>query len=169
MANARIFLQRMPDAIVHANAISRLREKGVMALCIVLLFFAALAVASPAWAAGENGIAVIYPDIGEPYHGIFAKIIEGIEDKVGSRVANHPVRADTDIAVLKASLLRQDTRVVIALGRQGIKTATALNSGIGVVAGGVLTVPGNEARTQPGMRLSPEPPLSFARTEERVP
>ena len=140
-----------------------------MALCIVLLFFTALAVASPAWAAGENGIAVIYPDIGEPYHGIFAKIIEGIEDKVGSRVADHPVRADTDIAVLKASLLRQDTRVVIALGRQGMKTATALNSGIGVVAGGVLTVPENEARTQPVISLSPDPALLFARMKALMP
>ena len=64
----------------------------VMLLGVVLLFFTALVVTSPAWAAGEDAIAVIYPDIGEPYREIFAKIIEGIEDKVGTRVANYPVR-----------------------------------------------------------------------------
>ncbi|MDO8811122.1 MAG: ABC transporter substrate binding protein, partial [Gallionella sp.] len=136
----------------------------------MLLFVAtALAVTSPAWAAGGNGIAVIYPDIGEPYHGIFAKIIEGIEDEVGSRVANHPVRADTDIGGLKAGLLRQNTRVAIALGRQGMKTATALNNDIKVVAGGVLTVPENEARGLPVISLSPDPALLFARMKALMP
>src|SRR5450759_2601909 len=105
-------------------------ESLVMLLGVVLLFFTALVVTSPAWAEGEVTIAVIYPDIGEPYREIFAKIIEGIEDKVGSRVANYPLRSDTDIGVLKASLLRQNTKVVLALGRQGMKTAKALNNDI---------------------------------------
>ncbi|MDE2117643.1 MAG: hypothetical protein KGJ19_03505 [Betaproteobacteria bacterium] len=140
-----------------------------MLLGIVLLFFTALAFTSPAWAVGEDRIAVVYPDIGEPYHGIFDKIIEGIEDKVGARVANHPVRADTDIGVLRASLLSQNTKVVIALGRQGMKTATAVSSGLKVVAGGVLTVPENEARGLPVISLSPDPALLFARMKALMP
>ena len=141
---------------------------GLM-LGVMLLFFTALAVTSPAWAAGEDRIAVIYPDIGEPYRGIFTKIIEGVEDKLGARVASHPVRADTDPSVLKASLLRQNTRVVIALGRQGMKAVTALNGDIGVVVGGVLTVPENEARGQPVISLSPDPVLLFARMKMLMP
>ena len=144
-------------------------ESLVMLLGVVLLFFTALVVTSPAWAEGEVTIAVIYPDIGEPYREIFAKIIEGIEDKVGTRVANYPLSSDTDIGVLKASLLRQNTKVVIALGRQGMKTATALNNDIGVVVGGVLTVPENEARGQPVISLSPDPALLFARMKALMP
>ncbi|OGS95821.1 MAG: hypothetical protein A3H31_08025 [Gallionellales bacterium RIFCSPLOWO2_02_FULL_57_47] len=140
-----------------------------MLLRVVLLFLTALVVASPAFAAGKDAIAVIYPDIGEPYHGIFEKIIEGIEDKVGSPVANHPVGADTDIGVLKASLLQQNTKVVIALGRQGMKTATALNNNISIVVGGVLTVPENEARAQPVISLTPDPALLFARMKALKP
>lgn len=128
-----------------------------------LLLFTALAAMSPAWATAEDRIAVIYPDIGEPYREIFTKIIEGIEDKLGVRVASHPVRADTDLRALKASLLRRNTRVVIALGRQGMKTAMALDNDIGVVVGGVLTVPEEEARLQPVVSLSPDPALLFAR------
>lgn len=142
---------------------------AVLLLGAALLFFTALAVASPAAAAGEERIAVVYPDIGEPYREIFTKIIEGIEDKLGARVASHPVRADTDIRVLKASLLRQNTRVVIALGRQGMKAAAALGNGIGVVVGGVLTVPENEARGQPVISLSPDPALLFARMKALMP
>jgi len=112
---------------------------------------------------------VIYPDIGEPYRGVFTKIIEGVEVKLGARVASHPVRTDTDIRALKASLLRQNTRVVIALGRQGMKAAAALNGGIGVVVGGVLTVPENEARAQPVVSLSPDPALLFARMKALMP
>lgn len=130
---------------------------------------AALAVTSPAWAAGEDKIAVIYPNINEPYRGIFEKIIEGIEDKIGIRVADYPVHADTNIAVLKASLLQQNTSVVIALGRQGMKTAMSLNNGIGVVVGGVLTVPENEARGIQVISLSPDPALLFARMKALMP
>ncbi len=157
-----------PYVIAQRGAEAKGRLATVL-LGIVLLFFVALAVTSPAWAAGGERIAVIYPDIGEPYRGIFAKIIEGIEDKLGARVANHPVRADTDIGALKASLLSRNTRVVIALGRQGMKTATELHNGIGVVVGGVLTVPENEASAQPVISLSPDPALLFARMKALMP
>ena len=138
-------------------------------LGIVLLFFAALVVTSPVWAAEGASIAVISPDIGEPFRGIFAKIIEGVEDKLGARVSNYPVRADTDIGVLKARLLHQNTRVVIALGRQGMKTALALDNGILVVVGGVLTVPESEAFGQPVISLAPDPALLFARMKMLMP
>lgn len=149
--------------IGYANSLFRLREKGVIALCAVLFFSSVLAVTSRVWSAGDDSIAVIYPDIGEPYRSIFEEIIKGVEDKVGTHVAIYPVSSDTDIAALKASLLHQKTRVMIALGRQGMKTATALDNGIGVVVGGVLTVPENEARGQPVITLSPDPALLFAR------
>ena len=48
---------------------------------------------------------------------------------------------------MKSSLLRQNTKVVIALGQQGMKTAMALNKDFIVEVGGVLTVPESEART----------------------
>ena len=114
-------------------------------------------------------IAVIYPDIGEPYRQIFAKIIEGIQSEVGAKIGNYPVRADTPISNVKTSLLNQHTKVVIALGRQGMQTATALNNGIGVVAGGVLTVRENEAHTQRMISLAPDPAMLFARMKRLMP
>lgn len=152
--------------ICHARAKGRL---AAVLLGVVLLFFTALAVTLPAWAAGEDRIAVIYPDIGEPYRGIFEKIIDGIEDQAGTPVAKYPVQYDTDIGALKSSLYRQNTKVVIALGRHGMKTAAALDRNIWFVVGGVLTVPESEARMQPVISLSPDPALLFARLKVLMP
>ena len=108
-------------------------------------------------------------DIGEPYRGIFEKIIDGIEDRAGTPIAKYPVQYDTDIGALKSSLYRQNTKVVIALGRQGMKTAAALDRNIWFVVGGVLTVPESEARMQPVISLSPDPALLFARLKVLMP
>lgn len=166
MVSGQIFLPDMPGLIRHASVLG---QKAELWLGVALLFFMVLIVTPPAWAVEENAIAVLYPDIGEPYRGIFEKMIEGIEDKVGNRVASHPVRPDTDIDVLKANLHRQNTKVVIALGRQGMKAVMALNNGIKSVVGGVVTVPKSEALGQPVISLSPDPALLFARMKMLMP
>jgi hypothetical protein len=58
-----------------------------------------------------------------------------------------------------AELRKQDIRVVIALGRQGLKAAAGLDRSFEVVAGAVLAVGENEAKeksvtTQPMAELS---------------
>ena len=75
MVNAPTLSFGIPDSV----SLSRLMEKGMMALLIAT----ALLFTSPAWSAGEDEIAVIYPDIGEPYHSIFEQIIQGIAGFVG--------------------------------------------------------------------------------------
>ncbi|MFZ2541312.1 MAG: hypothetical protein WAW75_05995 [Gallionella sp.] len=130
----------------------------------VLLFFAAWA-----GAAEEAPITVLYPDIGEPYRGIFEKIIEGIKAKVDVPLTHHALRAGTDIDELRTSLKIRNTKVVIALGRQGMKAATPLNNGIKVVVGGVLTVPKSELSKGSIISLAPDPALLFAHMKELVP
>ncbi len=118
---------------------------------------------------GAGGIAVIYPDIGEPYRSVFAQIIDGIEAKAKGRVTNFAVGPNVNIGELRDALRRQDTRVVIALGRQGIKIASTLEGDIGVVVGGVLTATENEARSLQVNSLSPDPALLFARLKKMMP
>ena len=122
-----------------------------------------------AQASGGGSIAIIYPDIGEPYRSVFTQIIEGIEAKTKGRVSNFAVGPNVDIGELNNSLRRQDTKVVIALGRQGVKVASALDSGIGVVAGGVLTATENEIRNLQVNSLTPDPALLFSRLRGLMP
>ena len=120
-------------------------------------------------ALGAGDLAIVYPDIGEPYRSIFAKIIEGIEQSVRGTVRHYPVGAGTDPAELGAQLRRNGTRVVIALGRQGLKATAGLERGIPVVAGGVLAVPESETQVVSGISLAPDPALLFARLKGLVP
>ena len=165
MLNTSTFSPGMPVQAYCVEFNARLVE---LLRRIAVLFFIVLAVILPVWSAGEDSIAVIYPDIGEPYRDIFNEIIKGVEDRVGTQVSSYPVSADTDIAALKDRLLHQNAKVVIALGRQGMKTATTLNDGA-VVVGGVLTVPESDAKRQPVITLSPDPALLFARMKALMP
>jgi putative ABC transport system substrate-binding protein len=116
-----------------------------------------------------GSIAVIYPDIGEPYRSVFAQIINGIEEKAKGRVSNFAVGPNVDVGELNDSLRRQDTRVVIALGRQGVKVASALEGNYGVVVGGVLMAPGDEVRNLQVNSLSPDPALLFSHLKGMMP
>ncbi len=116
--------------------------------------------------AGE-AVAVLFPDIGEPYRKVFTEIIDGIEDGGKLRVRSYPVAGNADLAELQATLKRNGSRVVIALGRQGVKAASGLEPALGVVVGGVSSVP--DADKLSGISLSPDPALLFARLKSLLP
>ena len=122
---------------------------------------------SDALAAGA--LAVVYPDIGEPYRSIFANIIEGIEDTVKIAVRHYPIAPNADPADLGAQLKRNGTKVVIALGRQGLKAASIVERDLPVVVGGVLTVPESDSRNVSAISLTPDPALLFERLKSMLP
>jgi putative tryptophan/tyrosine transport system substrate-binding protein len=113
-------------------------------------------------------MAVIYPDIGEPYRSIFAKMIEGIEDSAKSVVRSYPIAPGADPGDLNAQLKRSGVKVVIALGRQGLKIASTLDRDMPVVVGGVLTAPDNDNRNLTSISLTPDPALLFARLKSML-
>lgn len=118
----------------------------------------------------ESGnIAVLYPELGEPYRGIFAKIIEGIEAQIGARVASYAVGGTLKEPDVLANLKRQEIKVVIALGRQGMKAASSLEREFGVVVGGVVSAPGDEVRNFSVISLAPDPGMLFERLKHFMP
>jgi putative ABC transport system substrate-binding protein len=117
---------------------------------------------------GES-ISIIYPDIGEPFRAIFATIIEGIEEKTKTKVQSYPLGPNLDPAELNIQLKKNGAKVVIALGRQGLKTAAGLDNTIAVVIGGVLSVPEPDSRNLTGISLTPDPGLLFMRLKNLLP
>jgi putative tryptophan/tyrosine transport system substrate-binding protein len=133
------------------------------------LIACALACVAPrVTAEGAKSLAVIYPDIGEPFRSVFGKIIEGVEEHVKGRVVSFPVGSNASTQDIAAELRRLDVHVVIALGRNGLKAATALDKDVGVVAGGVISVPEGEARGTVHS-LAPDPALLFAQLKSLLP
>ncbi|MES2091606.1 MAG: ABC transporter substrate binding protein [Pseudomonadota bacterium] len=116
-----------------------------------------------------RAIAVVYPDIGEPYRGVFTAIIEGIEDRTKSRVTSFAVGPNANGQELSGELRRRDIRVVIALGRNGLKATSQLDRTVSVVAGGVLSVPEPEAQGLAVLSLAPDPALLFAKLKTFMP
>jgi putative ABC transport system substrate-binding protein len=128
---------------------------------------AALALCAPTPDAQAEALAVIYPDIGEPYRKVFSEIISGIEEQSRARARGYPLAANADPAELQASVRAGGARVVIALGRQGMKAAAGLEPSVAVVIGGVSAVP--EADKLNGISLMPDPALLFAQLKLLVP
>lgn len=121
-------------------------------------------------AGGSIGpIAVLYPDIGEPYRSVFWKIIEGIEDKTNAKVASYAVGPNFNPQTVSSDLKRQDIKVVIALGRNGLKAAGTLDREFGVIGGGVVSPPENETRSGTILSLAPDPSLLFSRLKALSP
>lgn len=144
------------------------------ALLAGILGMAALFDSGPAYSAvpgrGETSrVAVVYPDIGEPYRSVFEQIISGIEDKTGGKLPAFVVGADTDLGKLKSDLRSQGVRVVIALGSQGVRFASTLDRDMGVVVGGILSPPERELRDVPVKSLSPAPALLFSHLKILMP
>lgn len=114
-------------------------------------------------------IAVVYPDLGEPYRSVFVQIIEGIEDAAGAPVRQYAVGSNADPSELRAQLKRNGVKVAITLGRQGLKAMSGLDKDIAVVAGGVLSLPETESRNLLAVSLTPDPALLFSRLKNLLP
>jgi putative ABC transport system substrate-binding protein len=72
-----------------------------------------------------------------------------------------------DAAELNATLKQNGTKVVIALGRQGLNATSGLDREISVVVGGVLLL--SDAENVAGISLTPDPALLFARLHALLP
>ncbi|CUI09409.1 ABC transporter substrate binding protein [Massilia antarctica] len=120
---------------------------------------------------GEPGaprpVAILFPDLADPVRKVFTDIIGGIEEQLRQRVQAWPLAPAPDTAELGAALRRQGVRVVIALGRQGLKVAETLDPALGLVVSGISSLPDGDRHT--GICLSPDPALLFARLRSLAP
>jgi putative ABC transport system substrate-binding protein len=110
-------------------------------------------------------VAVLYPDLGDPFRRIFTEIIDGIEDQSRQPVHGYAIGAGQDAGELAGQLKRAGTKVVIALGRQGIHAATGIE--YPTVISAVSTVA--DLDKQAGILLAPDPQLLFAQLKGLVP
>jgi putative tryptophan/tyrosine transport system substrate-binding protein len=120
-------------------------------------------------AEGSGGLAVLYPDIGEPFRSVFASILDGIREQVRQPVPAFAVAGDSPPFNLAEELRRREVRVVIALGRSGLKAAAGLDRSTGVIAGCVIGAPESQAQSYTVHSLAPDPALVFAQLRRMVP
>lgn len=108
--------------------------------------------------AGQGSIAVLYPQIEEPFHSIFIAITRGIEAQSKLPVRSY-VLANTDPQDLNAQLRKNGTRGIIVLGRKGFQAIDSLDKDLPVLVGGVLSVPEDPRYSL--ISITPSPRLLF--------
>ena len=116
---------------------------------------------------GKGTIAVVYPNAEEPFRSAFVAMIQGIEERTKLKVRSYPVDPKVDTAELNAALKRNGTKVVIALGRQGLNATAGLDREIAVLAGGVLLL--SEAENVMGISMTPDPAMLFSKLHLLLP
>ncbi|MCE4557600.1 hypothetical protein [Pelomonas cellulosilytica] len=116
-----------------------------------------------------RAVAVVYPDLGEPFRQIFATIVQGIEDRLGGPVPGIAVGNNANPVQVADDLKRRDAQVLIGLGRGGMRIAAALAGEMAVMVGCVVSVQESEARSFPVHTLAPDPALMLARLKRLRP
>lgn len=143
--------------------------RGIRLLLIASLLCFAIVRDSGSQSRPPPAIAVLFPDVGEPYRGIFLKIIEGIEDRSKVRAVTVAVPATANSSELNALLHKQEVRIVVALGRYGIKAGSGLDHDLKLMIGGVVNAQASDAEHTHVSSLAPDPALLFARLKLLAP
>lgn len=126
--------------------------RWLIRVCLLLL------VSAQPWGFAEGKrIGVLYPEIREPYRGIFANIVAGVRNSGVGSVEEFVLPEHTEVRSIDAWLESEAIDVLIALGRRGLVAAREQSSRVPVVAGAVLVGPGPETRGFKGLSLSPDP------------
>ncbi|HEY0955114.1 MAG TPA: hypothetical protein VGE36_10180 [Roseateles sp.] len=130
----------------------------------------AMALAGGAATAAEGRVlAVVYPELADPFRQVFASIIDGIEDRLGAKVASFAVANASNPMQVADSIRRREVQVLIGLGRGGMRIAAALAGEMAVLVGCVVSVQESEARSFPVHTLAPDPALLLARLKRLRP
>jgi putative ABC transport system substrate-binding protein len=118
--------------------------------------------------ATAQSLTVLYPALDEPYRSVFAEIIQGIEEQSKAAARAVPLATGADAASDAARLRAlRNNKVLIALGRQGLKAASELAPAPELVVGGVGALP--DAERHAGISLSPDPALLFGMLKTLLP
>lgn len=129
----------------------------------------ALGVGDASAAEATRGMAVVYPELGEPFRQVFASIIEGMENRLGGPIASIAMSSGSNPAQVAEDIRRRELQVLVGLGRGGMRIASALASEMPVLVGCVVSVQESEARSFQVHTLAPDPALLLARLKRLRP
>jgi putative ABC transport system substrate-binding protein len=115
-----------------------------------------------------SGVVVLMPDIEEPFRTIFLRIVQGIDTRLSGRADVVYINTQTPQQIA-AEVLRRQARLVLAMGRQGLKSVSALQGSVPIIASCVVSVQETEIRGYPVYTLAPDPAALFAHLRGLIP
>jgi putative ABC transport system substrate-binding protein len=121
-----------------------------------------------AYAQGPS-LAVLYPDVREPYRSIFQSILDGIKDAANGKVRSFPLRKNDDPDMLNSWIAKNKPEVVISLGSLAKEFLPYLSPERKVVSGAALFSNSDIEQGMIGISLSPSPQKLFVKLKKLAP
>lgn len=115
-------------------------------------------------------VAIVYPEVREPFRSVFLEIARGMEQELGKPVAHYVLRErDSSPDKLINDLKNDRIDVVVTLGRAGLAVAKSLSSAFPVVIGATMIRPDEVPQGLTGISLTPAPEAMFDHLKKLVP
>jgi putative ABC transport system substrate-binding protein len=141
---------------------SELRQR--IACALLWLLPAALAAAE-----ATGPVAVIHPQVREPYRAVFLAIAAGVSEELGTRAEVQEVDASETASGIAARIAAREAGTVVLLGKYGLDVSRELEPSLDRVIGAVLARPDELAEGARGISMVPSPRLLFAKLKELAP
>lgn len=148
---------------VATNVRNRLALCLRCALCVLFSFCLSAAGAS------QGTVAVLYPEVKEPYRRIFLDIVEGIKSESGASVKVLELTGKDDLASIGDWLEKESASAVISLGNRGKSIARDLPPNYSVITGASVLSSQNIEDGLLGISLTPAPEKLFRKIAELMP
>ncbi|MGD8573226.1 MAG: hypothetical protein PVH98_12260, partial [Gammaproteobacteria bacterium] len=114
-------------------------------------------------------VAVIYPQVNQPYAKVFYRIIDDIKQQKDFQVEVFALRDGYDPDVVNRWIDQQNPQSVVVLGQRGVDMVERLNKDIPVIIGAVLYASTPQDHKVTGISLTPDPDLLFKHLKQLLP
>lgn len=119
-------------------------------------------------AAADPVVGVVYPNVREPYQGIFSTITDGIESELRSTSKHFIIDSDNPV-VFKDWINREHIELVIALGKRSQQLIERSSVNLPVIYGALVAASNDEIRYGSGILLTPSPATLFTHLLDYAP
>lgn len=114
-------------------------------------------------------LAVVYPEVREPFRSVFRSILEGVEAEAPMPVTSIEINSDQTTAAVAERLREREIRSVILLGKRGLDVSAELEPGLHKVVGAVFASPEIIPDGVEAISLAPAPQRLFAFLRDLAP
>ncbi len=112
-------------------------------------------------AVNDPSYGVLYPVSHGPYQNVFKSVISGVESKLNGYYTSLAISGDTDFSKTNSWLKKNDIRVLVTLGKQGLDLCEGLSTNVHLIAGAILSPPDEGCQIRSGIALAPHPERLF--------
>jgi len=144
-----------------------IKAGGKQLSCVLIASLLWLQLVVPANASEDQHLAILYPEIREPYRQIFLNIIDGVKSSYEGEIYVYALKKGSSTSDLSAWLKAKNADAVIGLGKRGFRALLDLEPQIPVFVGATVIPPDNNEFS--GISQSPAPSKLFMRLHKLQP